>query len=143
MWPSVDLDWLKARTEEDPETGCWIWQRSLRNGYGSFTQRANGQQRSRYAHRAAWEAVNGAIPDDLVVDHLCFRPSCLRPDHLQLLRQGDNARRRQIAVAGVWECGCARTPENTYTHAKTGVRSCLPHRRERSRSHYRKKKGIA
>jgi hypothetical protein len=50
----------------------------------------------RLVHRVVWEAVNGHIPEDMTVDHMrtvCMGPPCVRPDHLRLLSNFDNAQR--------------------------------------------------
>jgi hypothetical protein len=36
-----------------------------------------------WAHRAAWEAVNGPIPPGMVLDHLCRNPACINVNHLE------------------------------------------------------------
>ena len=73
----------------DAETGCWIWMASKTpKGYGQF--RLDG--RTQYAHRVAYAAVNGDIPAGMQVDHICNRPSCNRPDHLQLATPAENIR---------------------------------------------------
>lgn len=56
------------------------------NGYGQFRYNgANG-----YAHRYAWERVNGPIEDGLTVDHLCRNRRCCNVEHLELVSGLEN-----------------------------------------------------
>jgi hypothetical protein len=75
---------------------CWIWTGHLnRDGYGQFkiTDRP-GHYRTVRAHRWAWEAAHGPVPAGLTLDHLCGRPACVRPDHLEPCTAAENLRRR-------------------------------------------------
>lgn len=68
--------------------GCLLFKNCVApNGYGRLTN-------SQYAHRVAWESVHGPIPKGLTIDHLCNRRSCVNPDHMRLVEQSENARRR-------------------------------------------------
>lgn len=42
------------------------------------------------AHRASYLQNVGAIPEGLVVRHMCHRPSCINPRHLRVGTQKDN-----------------------------------------------------
>ena len=53
----------------------------------------------RLAHRVAYEAEHGPIPDDLVLDHLCRVRNCVRVDHLEPVTQAENNRRGRSASA--------------------------------------------
>lgn len=45
------------------------------------------------AHRAAWVARNGQIPEGATIDHLCKNRRCVNPYHLRMLSNFENARR--------------------------------------------------
>ena len=49
------------------------------------------------AHRLAWEIVIGPIPDGLVLDHLCRRPVCVNPSHLEPVTDAENLRRAAVS----------------------------------------------
>ncbi|MEV7607252.1 HNH endonuclease signature motif containing protein [Paenarthrobacter sp. NPDC089322] len=67
--------------------GCHIWAGARNSkGYGRF--RLGG--RVVFAHRFAFERTKGIIPDGIQVDHICGTPSCVHPDHLQLVTSQQN-----------------------------------------------------
>lgn len=61
--------------------GCWIWQGTQAGGRGRIGGGAT-KYRHAWTHRAAWEAVNGPVPADREVYHLCGKKLCCRPDCL-------------------------------------------------------------
>lgn len=112
------------------ENGCLEFEGSRnRKGYGQIQSGRRGGG-ALLAHRAAWEAVNGPIPDGLFVCHKCDNPPCCNVDHLFLGTNVDNMRdmkeKGRQPRAGMTECkrGHEYTPENTVINSTTGSRQC-------------------
>src|SRR5271170_6305273 len=71
-----------------PFHSCYEWTASKHiNGYGWFRMK----DKMAKAHRISWEIHFGEIPKGLGVLHACDNPSCVRPEHLFLGTQQDNA----------------------------------------------------
>lgn len=64
-----------------PDLGpCWLWTGATNSdGYGHLW--VDGRWPP--AHRVAYEQLIGAIPDLLVLDHLCRVTQCVNPSHLE------------------------------------------------------------
>lgn len=76
--------------EPEPNTGCWLWSGCVNeHGYGLIG--VHGRQ-SR-AHRVLFEIFRGAVPDGLVLDHLCRVRCCVNPEHLEPVTNAENLRR--------------------------------------------------
>ena len=86
---------LEDRYTPEPNTGCWLWLGADdgRHGYGRV--RRNG---TRQAHRYLYEVHKGAIPDGMVLDHLCRTPACVNPDHLEPVSQRENQLRGNYKI---------------------------------------------
>lgn len=69
---------------------CWLFEEKLRpDGYG----RTSVEGRQQLAHRSAYEALRGPIPEGLVIDHLCRVRHCFNPWHLEPVTGAENIRR--------------------------------------------------
>lgn len=78
------------------ENGCLEWLGAKdKLGYGRF--KLNG--RMLLSHRVSMTVRNGLLPDGLVVDHVCRNPSCVDPDHLELVTQAENTARGMSPTA--------------------------------------------
>src|SRR5687768_3267270 len=69
-----------------PQDGCWEWQGSTSNGYGSIVHR----QQFYSAHRMACWLAFGPIPDGKLVIHKCDNKKCVRPSHLEIGDHSEN-----------------------------------------------------
>jgi hypothetical protein len=79
--------------------GCWLWTGAKAGkGYGAIWQGSSA--RMTYAHRAIYESMIGAIPDELELDHLCRNHACVNPDHLEPVTHSENLRRGYRARRG-------------------------------------------
>jgi hypothetical protein len=68
------------------EQACEIGPRLAANGYARLRD-------DTYAHRAAWEEVNGPIPEGHHIHHLCNNPGCVNVEHLECVTPIEHARR--------------------------------------------------
>ena len=72
---------------------CWVWTAAERcGGYGTIGRGGRGGGTAS-AHRVAYELWFGAIPAGLDIDHLCRRPACCNPFHLEAVTRSVNLRR--------------------------------------------------
>jgi hypothetical protein len=106
---------------------CWIWQASkMSNGYGVFTDTG---RKTITAHRWSYTYFKGAIPDGLVIDHICRQPSCVNPAHLQAISQSENIKRSLFARNRGVRTHCSNgheyTPKNTRRVPNQRGRVCL------------------
>lgn len=118
---------LEARTEPEPNTGCWLWIGYTNQGYG----RLNDRKKVVSAHRVAYELEFGKVPDGLVIDHLCRMRCCVNPAHLRVVTNAENT----LCGAGLpalnkrkTHClrGHAFTAENTYCRGpRRQCRRCI------------------
>jgi hypothetical protein len=113
-------------SEGKPEE-CWEWTGGFySNGYGHFYH----NYQHIMAHHAVYELYKGCVPVGLELDHSCYNPKCVNPNHLEPVTHEVNVQ-RAVAVgrgAGAFQAakthcpkGHEYTEENTYRH-KSGKR---------------------
>lgn len=118
-----------------PESGCWIWLGAKQtNGYGHL-----GYMGKTYlAHRISYQEHVGAIPEKMVLDHICHVRDCVNPDHLRPVTNAQNLlAENSLSISAI----CARKEvcpkcKGDYTKVKVG-RVCVPCRRERQKTQRR------
>jgi hypothetical protein len=108
--------WRKVDRTTTPD-GCWTWTGCLFNTkkvnrYGEFWF----EGRPWLAHRVSWIISFGRIADDILVLHSCDNPPCVRPDHLFLGNNTDNAQ-DALLKGRLWipkgiAHGCAKLTED-------------------------------
>lgn len=95
-------DLVRDRSFVDSASGCWLWSLSPgQDGYGKIKIKG----RTYRAHRVAWEAFNGEIPEGMLVCHKCDQPLCVNPSHLFLGTPLDNMQDK--VKKGRWRGGPA------------------------------------
>ncbi|MHB8311836.1 MAG: HNH endonuclease signature motif containing protein [Candidatus Dormibacteria bacterium] len=81
-------DRLWAKVEARP-SGCWEWRGARGRGYGVIWVAGALAK----AHRVVYELLVEPIPPGFELDHLCRRPACVNPSHLEPVTHVENMRR--------------------------------------------------
>jgi hypothetical protein len=106
----------------DPDTGCWIWQRSTvgptRSTYGVIIR--DGKRVK--AHRFFYEKFRGPIPPGFHMDHLCKNKMCVNPDHLEPVSPAENVRRGPLAKLTIEDARQIRRLASQFTHRELAKR---------------------
>ncbi|MFB8122066.1 HNH endonuclease signature motif containing protein [Streptomyces bacillaris] len=137
-------DAIEARTNRTvpPPAGlvgnCWIWQGSTNGTYGRLGPGL--------AHRVSYEIAKGQIPSGLDIDHLCRRPLCINPDHLEAVTRRVNLLRSTnftALEAAQTDCitGHPLSGPNLYMDPR-GRRQCRECRRRRNRESKARKRAM-
>ena len=123
--------WRKIRVLDN---GCWEWTagRQKPQGYGFFRWRGKGG----YAHRLAYEALIGPIPEGLQSDHLCRYTACASPFHIEPVTPRENTlRSSSLAALNAKKTVCPKGHPYTYI-TPSGSRQCRVCIRLNSRAYY-------
>lgn len=135
---SAALDRFHTKYTINPSTGCWEWNTTLKNGYGTFYF----EGKVRRAHRVSYVLFVGDIPPGAEIDHVydwgCRSKACANPDHLEAVPHVENVRRALPRRPAVNKTHCKHghplSGENLYLDAD-GHRSCRRCRRAASLRH--------
>jgi hypothetical protein len=135
---------IKRRVQQyaviDGATGCWLWTASQTYaGYGRLqvTDEA-GRSTAWGAHRAAYVAWVGPVPDGLHLDHLCRVRHCVNPRHLEPVTNEENLKRSPITHTSInmgrTHCkhGHEFTAANTYATRGGRGRACRQCKNDRT-----------
>lgn len=128
--PAVDRFVERVRLQPN---GCWTIGAYAETNY-SWIMLEDGTQQ--LGHRFAYEFLIGPIPEGLQLDHLCRRPHCVNPDHLEPVTPRENYL-RGISPAAVnatkMECRRGHPFDEQNTYVYRGRRHCKACQRERVR----------
>ena len=123
------LDRIQSKVAHSP-SGCWEWTGAVDlHGYGYLTigSRLDGTRRKAKAHRVAYEALVGPVPEGLDLDHLCRNRGCVNPEHLEPVTRRENLRRGLGLIGeqlGRDCCAHGHPYSSANTYLSKGARVC-------------------
>lgn len=140
LWDGATLERFNAKYTPEPNSGCWLWTASVNEkGYGAF--KLNGKAVS--AHRFAYEAFVGPIPEGLHIDHLCRVPCCVNPTHMEPVTSRENRLRGKDGNTKKTHCPKGHPYSGDNLYVRNGRRHCRACRTVSSYETYRRNKDVA
>jgi hypothetical protein len=144
---SLGRFWRKVDVPFTPGS-CWTWTAGRNgDGYGTFQLTlAPHRYAAVGAHRLAYMALVGPIPEGTEIDHLCRNRLCVRPDHLEAVPHRVNILRGDGAAARAarrTHHKCGRPYETLVEPWGRLRRVCRPCANERERRHAETEHGKA
>lgn len=117
-------------TNKIRESTCVVWVGACNTlGYGLI--QINGKVE--LAHRVAYAAAYGPIPEGLVIDHVCRVRNCVKPEHLEAVTQQENNRRgrrdRSLQVGDTCANGHPIATDDLLYTRPSGKTECMTCRR--------------
>ena len=110
LWLQSDIDhhlWLMDKIVVNDD-GCWVWQGYCESGYGRIKLVVGDVHFNKIkVHRIAFALEYGfealpvwdrKDPDPLTLDHRCRNTRCCHPQHLEVVTQSVNQRRRTMQI---------------------------------------------
>lgn len=123
--------WVRVEKQDD---GCWIWMGAkMPTGHGNVWIKGVPW----IAHRLAYTAVRGPIPDGYVVHHRCQVPSCVNPDHLEAITRKQHAAEHGLSgAAAVHAAKTVCSEGHPFVRLSATHRGCRECKRRRQRQWY-------
>ncbi len=116
------------------ESTCLIWVGATNSkGYGLISV----EGRIELAHRVAYEAEHGPLPEGLVVDHVCRVRNCVRGARLEAVTQAESRGRASASLAPDDVCinGHGIATEDDLYRRPSGATECQACRRAGNHKH--------
>ena len=133
FWNLVNKDGSISEWAPDGQQ-CWLWISAIdKDGYGKIW---GSNER---VHRLSYRFAYGLIPEGLTIDHLCFVPACVNPNHLSVVPNIVNASRQRrrdgkvLRAKDVRTLYCAHEAHEKY-HEPSGKPRCRACARETLRT---------
>lgn len=136
--PAVMAAAEALRDRSVPFGECLIFTGTPSHAYGQI--RVNG--RMMRAHRVAWMAAHGSIPEGYEIDHLCFTPRCVAVEHLEAVTPEINRDRIRFHPE-TRVTHCPKGHEHTGERNNRGGRICRECSRAQSRAWWRANRGVS
>ena len=133
---------LESFSLGEPMSGCTIWlgHRGA-DGYG----RINVSRVPKLAHRVAYEAFVGRIPDGHELHHLCENKACVNPKHLMAVTREEHMdyRSPEVSALSLAAAHAARWRAADFWSARSATTPCRLCERFHSANYRDRMKGVA